>query len=110
LINYRKLHNLCETRWIESHGSVLHFKESIIEIIDTLNEISEWQDNISSSKAKISAICNCDYIFSLFSLSNLLAVNFPISKILKGKDQDIIAASECIKDVYLILGKIMKNV
>jgi hypothetical protein len=80
----------------------LYFKESIIEIIDTLTEISEWQDNISSSKAKmmISAIYNCDYIFSLFSLSNLLAVTFPISKILKGKDQNIVAASECIKDVY----------
>ncbi|XP_026819012.1 zinc finger MYM-type protein 1-like [Rhopalosiphum maidis] len=107
LTNHRKLHNLCETRWIERHDSVLHFKESIIEIIDTLTEISGWQDNISSSKAKmmISAICNCEFIFSLFSLSNLLAVTFPISKILQGKDQDIVAASECIKDVYLILGQ-----
>jgi len=107
LTNHRKLHNLCETRWIERHDSVLHFKESIIEIIDTLTEISEWQYNISSSKAKMmtSAICNCDIIFSLFSLSNLLAVTFPISKILQGKDQDIVATSECIKDIYLILGQ-----
>lgn len=53
----------------------------------------------------ITAICNCEFLFFLFSLSNLLAVTFPISKILQGKDQDIVAASECIKDVYLILGQ-----
>lgn len=111
LTTHKKLHSLCETRWVERHDSIMQFKESIIEIVDTLTDVSEWNENITSSKAKmmIAAICNCEFIISIFSLSSLLAVTFPISKILQGKDQDIISASECIKDIYTILERNRKE-
>jgi len=64
LTTHKKLHSLCETRWVERQDSIIQFKESIIEIVDTLTDVSEWNENISSSKAKmmIAAICNCDFI------------------------------------------------
>jgi len=75
------LSGLCETRWIERHDSVFQLKNSILEIVDALIEISQWEDNISSTKSNILvfAICNCDFILSIFVLSSTLSVTFPIS-------------------------------
>lgn len=50
-----------------------------------------------------------DVSTTLYSLSSLLAVNFPLSKILQGKDQYIVATLECIKDVHLILERNCKE-
>jgi len=102
---------LCETRWIERHDSVLQFKNSLLEIVDALNEISQWEDNISSTKSNIlvSAICNCDFILSIFVLSSTLSVTFPISKLFQGKDEDIFTASKYIKDIISTLKKYRSN-
>lgn len=105
------LSGLCETRWIERHDSVLQFKNSLLEIVDALNEISQWEDNISSTKFNIlvSAICNCDFILTIFVLSSTLSVTFPISKLLQGKDEDIFTASKYIKDIISTLKKYRSN-
>jgi hypothetical protein len=47
------LKSLCETRWVERHDSIMIFKASIPQIIETLTNISEWSEQDSSSKAKI---------------------------------------------------------
>ncbi|KAL5244199.1 hypothetical protein ACI65C_011609 [Semiaphis heraclei] len=81
------------------------------QIVDALNEISQWEDNISSTKSNIlvSAICNCDFILSIFVLSSTLSVTFPISKLLQGKDEDIFTASKYIKDIISTLKKYRSN-
>lgn len=105
------LSGLCESRWIERHDSVLQFKNFLLEIVDVLIEISQWEDNISSIKSNIlvSAICNCDFILSIFVLSSTLSVTFPISKLLQGKDEDIFTASKYIKDIISTFKKYRSN-
>lgn len=105
------LSGLCETRWIERHDSVLQFKNSLLDIVDALIEISQWEDNISSTKSNILvfAICNCDFILSVFVLSSTLSVTFPMSKLLQGKDEDIFTASKCIKDIISTFKKYRSN-
>lgn len=47
-----RLQSLCDTRWIERHDSVMLFKKSIRYTIDALTKIFEWNELVSSSKAK----------------------------------------------------------
>lgn len=81
------------------------FKTSIPQIIEALTNISEWNKQDSSSKAKtlLLAMCNCEFIISIDILSNLLSVTAPISKVLQGIDNDVLAAFDCIQDVISIL-------
>lgn len=98
---------LCETRWMERHDSVLQFKSSLTEIINALTEVSNWEDTISASKVKtlIFSLCNCEFIISIFSLSSGLSVTYRASKILQGKNQDILSASNVVEDIVKILEK-----
>lgn len=102
---------LCETRWNERHDSVLQFKTSIREIVDALIDISNWEDSISSTKSNIlvSAICNCDFIFSLVALSSALSITSPISKLLQGRSEDVSTASKYINDIIYTLEKHRKG-
>lgn len=76
---------LCETRWTERHDSIMVFKSSMSQIIEALTNISEWNEFDSSSKAKtlLTAICTCEFIISIETLSSLLCVTAPISRILQ---------------------------
>lgn len=96
-----RLQSLCETRWIERHDSVMLFKKSIPYTIDALTKISEWNELISSSKAKslLTALCSCEFIIAIQCLSNILCVTAPISRILQGINNDILCAKNCIEDV-----------
>lgn len=107
LTGHKSLSSLCETRWIERHDSVLQFKNSLVNIVETLSEISQWNDITSSAKAKIliSGLCTCDFILSLNSLSQILSVTYPISKILQKRDEDIVTASIHINNVIDVLQK-----
>ncbi|XP_060868780.1 52 kDa repressor of the inhibitor of the protein kinase-like isoform X7 [Metopolophium dirhodum] len=97
--------SICQTRWVERHDSVLHFKMSLPEIINVLTSISKWDDIVSSSKAKtlLFSISNCEFIISLYSLSSVLAVTYHASKTLQGKYQDILTSSEIIENIISIL-------
>jgi len=48
----RSITGLCDTRWVERHESIFEFQINLVEIIDSLVCISEWNDVLSSSKAK----------------------------------------------------------
>lgn len=48
----RSITGLCETRWVERYTSIFEFQSCLSEIIESLTDISEWTDHISSSKAK----------------------------------------------------------
>ncbi|XP_008186069.1 uncharacterized protein LOC103310243 [Acyrthosiphon pisum] len=45
------LTSLCVTRWVERHTSIIDFETNMPEIIESLTHISQWTDQVSSSKA-----------------------------------------------------------
>jgi len=100
-----RLQSLCETRWIERHDSVMIFKKSIPYTIDALTKISEWNELVSSSKAKslLTAMCNCEFIIAIQCLSNILCVTAPMSRILQGINNDVLCAKNCIDNIILNL-------
>lgn len=105
------LKSLCETRWTDRHDSIAIFKCSMSDIIEALTNISEWNELDSSSKAKtlLTAMCTCEFIISINAPSNILSVTAPISRILQGIDNDVLAAFECIKNVVNILENMRTN-
>jgi len=46
----RSITSLC--RRIERHDSIFEFQTNLKEIVDSLVSISEWDDHVSSTKAK----------------------------------------------------------
>jgi hypothetical protein len=96
---------------VDRHNSVLIFKSSLTFIIEALTKISFWNEQDSSSKAKtlLTAVCSCEFILSLHSLSSLLCVTTCVSKLLQSVNSDIIKAADIITDILSNLINKRKN-
>lgn len=101
----KSITSFCETRWIGCHTSILEFQTNLKEIVKSLLSISEWTDQISSSKANslILALCTCECIITLHTLSNILSITLPASKILQRVSQDVSSALKCVKIIVTTL-------
>lgn len=97
----RSITGLCDTRWVERHESIFEFQVNLIEIIDSLVCITEWNDVVSSSKAKtlLLSICTCDFVLTLYTMTEILSVTAAASRILQGTTQDIVSAENCIDSI-----------
>lgn len=106
-----QLKSLCETRWVERHDCIMIFKSSLSDIVESLSLISNWQEQISSSKAKILllTLCTCEFINGLQCLSSILCVTSKISKLLQAEWQDVCQTKEIITDVINNLEEKRKN-
>ncbi|XP_029348101.1 uncharacterized protein LOC103308364, partial [Acyrthosiphon pisum] len=63
--------------------------------------ITEWNDVVSSSKAKtlLLSICTCDFVLTLYTMTEILSVTAAASRILQGTAQDIVSAENCIDSI-----------
>ncbi|XP_016659824.2 uncharacterized protein LOC103309433 [Acyrthosiphon pisum] len=112
VLNHKPHHkSLCETRWVERHDCIGIFKSSLSDIVESLSLISNWQEQISSSKAKILllALCTCEFINGLQCLSSVLCVTSKISKLLQAEWQDVCQTKEIITDDINNLEEKRKN-
>lgn len=96
---------------LERHNSILQFKNLLVQIVNALNDISQW-DSVSSSRKSnilVSVICNCDFILLILSLFNTLSITYPTSNVLQWNDKDVFTASKYIRDVFSTLEKQRNN-
>ncbi|XP_054716924.1 zinc finger MYM-type protein 1-like [Uloborus diversus] len=103
--------SLVETRWAERHDSVMKFREDFAGIVGALEEISNWQDLSTSTKAKTLtlSLCNTEFIVSLLSLSKVLSLTVALSRYLQQEDLDIATATGAVEDVMEVLTKLREN-
>jgi len=47
----------------------------------------------------LTAMCNCEFLITLYTLSNILSISLPASRALQGVQQDVVAAFNC-EDVF----------
>lgn len=107
-----KLRGYCETRWVERHESILVFQEDLPKIVKALQIVSGWNDNATASKANclLHAILNCEFIVTIFSLSDIMNANVVLSKYLQEGDIDICRDQEKITHAIEVLkGKRQKS-
>jgi len=104
------LHSLCETRWIERHTVVLQFLTGLPKILDSLNDITNWDERESSSKAKLlyNSI-NCEFIITLYVTSSIFIITLPLSTILQKKNFDKQSANDAIKTTIKTLKLLRQN-
>ena len=64
-----------------THFTSLHFTC----IIEALSIVANWRERASASKAYnlLQTVCSCEFIVAMFSLSDVLSVTLPVSKMLR---------------------------
>lgn len=103
-----QLTQLCDTRWVERHDAVLQFLTNLEKIARALEVVSEWSDvqgDPSPPKARslLSSIVDGQFIVSLCSLQEIMALTSPLSRLFQTEYLDIQTASEAIMDTKSIL-------
>jgi hypothetical protein len=110
--NKTKLKQLCPTRWVERHDSVIILKQMLLPVVAALEEIQSWSCKDSSSNAflLLCGIRQSSFIISLLCAEKLLSYTLPISKILQSTDLDISEALNNVDSVISVLQNIRTNV
>lgn len=100
-----QMRGYCETRWVERHVSILEFQEDLPKIAQALQIVSGWDDNTTAAKANclLHSISNCDFIITIFSLSDILSATVVLSKYLQVENVDICRAKEKITQAIEVL-------
>ncbi|KAJ8939579.1 hypothetical protein NQ314_011074 [Rhamnusium bicolor] len=106
-----RLKQLCSTRWIQRHESVLVFLELQQATIDALEVISLRNDKTTSSTAVqlLAVIRSIDFQTSLQIIAKLFAITLPLNRQLQTKNQDLSTALELATDVENILTEMRNN-
>lgn len=106
-----KLQSLCETRWSERITAVADFSSNLEKIIETLDNISGWNDTQSSSKAKMlcNSLTDIDFIISIHSQMAVLYLFLPITKLFQSKTIDVVNARSKIKGLIDIIQGLREN-
>ncbi|CAH1170910.1 unnamed protein product [Phaedon cochleariae] len=88
------LQSHCQTRWIERHDAVIQFAADLGAVCKVLKEIQCWRDRTTAAKANIllRALSNCEFIVTLFTLSDIMSITYPVSKILQDPSLDVAMA------------------
>ncbi|XP_041472075.1 52 kDa repressor of the inhibitor of the protein kinase-like [Lytechinus variegatus] len=89
-----KLKQLCHTRWIARHDSVLTFLELLLPVVDSLESISEWEDRVSATNASqlLCAIRHSEFIVSLHVIAEVFSKSLPLCRDLQKEATDLAAA------------------
>lgn len=102
-----QLSSQCPTRWVERHDSLLEFINDLPSIVKILSEISTWHDLSSSSKANslCKVIKDCEFIFSIFCLNDIMCLTHSLSVFLQTKTLDLSLATNKVRELRATLGK-----
>lgn len=106
-ITGKQLQGLCETRWVERHDAVLLFCSELAAIVNALTVITNWSESDSASKASTlkHALCCCEFIVTIFCLSDVLSLTLGLSRKLQNVSIDFCAAKAAVVDVIAVLSK-----
>lgn len=106
-----QLINLCETRWVERHDSIIQFRVDFIQIVEALTLISMWLDTQTSSKATsiLNSLCSSEFLISMMCLVDILQVTLPLSRLLQEPTLDSNRASVAVSNTISTLEKRRKE-
>ncbi|XP_022160727.1 uncharacterized protein LOC111026843 [Myzus persicae] len=99
----------CSVMLSEKCGAVnmLRFSSGLGSIIDALDEISDWDDISTASKAFClsKSVTTPEFLLTLNIVSEMFIITSPIAKLLQSKSQDKLSATTLIKSVISVLKK-----
>lgn len=105
-----RLMNYCETRWVERHEAIALFKDNMLPIIATLEQImSDNKDDGSIGRSFHKKICDFEFIITLFTVNKLLALTYQVSVNLQKPNIDLCTAVESVENVQSIISEMRSN-
>jgi len=98
----KTLKRCCETRWIERYHSVNDFLELYDFVVESLGNISTWEDSDTSGKAQClrNSILNKEFIASLIVLTKGFRYGLPLSKQIQKINIDLRLAVKLAHETY----------
>lgn len=95
------------TRWIERHEGVRQFRTDLPKVVNTLDEISEWDDDATSGLAAAlrAGLCDSEFLFALVCLSDVLDCTLSLSRLFQKKRIDAKMARDAVQDTLKILSR-----
>lgn len=113
--NRNRLRQMCPTRWVERHDSVLVFIQLLKPVINSLENISEWTDRDSASDANqlLLSIKQPEFIITLHIVAKLFAINLPLCRQLQSSSIDLSSAMQLasnVEDVFKAMRKDAESV
>lgn len=107
----QKLKQLCATRWIERHDSVLTFLELQEATLDALTDIQSWRDKDVSAEAYalIKSIQSTEFQVALKITAKVFAISLPLSKFLQSTNIDLMAAMSFARSIKNDLSSLREN-
>jgi len=103
---------MCPTIWVERYDAILVFIELYKAILVALDEISEWEDIDTSSKAKqlMVIIEQPEFIITTHIIGKVFSVRMPLSCQLQTENIDLVTALKLAGDVQKLLERFRENV
>ena len=107
----QKLKQLCPTRWVERHNSVITFLELFNPVVNTLETIEEWDDRASAANASqlLSAIRQPEFIISVHVLANVFSKSLPLCRNLQKEAIDLAEAMGSATELENALRNMRRN-
>lgn len=107
----KNLISMCETRWVERCDSLNVFIDSLPNIYESLESISNWDDSKTASNARmlINTLTTTDFIMALHVQIEVFTLCAPLSRLLQDKQRDISQAANLINDLTSILQNKRQN-
>lgn len=103
-----KLVQMCATRWIERHDSVMVLMELMDAVLPALKTISLWTDKDVSSKADMlnSSVTKPAFLISLHVINKLFCVTKTLSEYLQKTDMNLEKALKHVENVLEVLQQV----
>jgi hypothetical protein len=103
--NVTRLVQMCPTRWVDRHDSVIVFMELIKAVLDCLEVISVWPDKDSSSGANqiLNSVKQPEFLVALHVVGKVFAVNLGLCRSLQKENIDLVKALKLADDVLQII-------
>eukprot|EP00102_Acyrthosiphon_pisum_P022223 XP_016659433.1 PREDICTED: 52 kDa repressor of the inhibitor of the protein kinase-like [Acyrthosiphon pisum] len=106
-----RLINYCDTRWVERHEEIVNFKNDILPIIETMEQIvSDNKDDGAAARSFHKKLCDFEFLITLVTVSKMLAITHQISVSLQKPDIDLSSAIGHIELVQSVINDIRSNV
>lgn len=95
----------CETRWVERHKAIVTFRDDLPDIAKALEKVSKWDDYKTATKGKclLLSICNCEFILTVYSLSDVLSATYILSRYLQNETVDVFQAKKKVDQTFEVL-------
>ncbi|XP_045471718.1 52 kDa repressor of the inhibitor of the protein kinase-like [Harmonia axyridis] len=106
-----RLKQLCPTRWVERHDSILLLQEMLPAVQEALEEVSQWKDVELASMASqlLCGLLSSSFIISLQVMARVFSLSLPLARFLQHEHIDLLNAMNMVTNLKGTIEKIRTN-